>query len=91
VVIHIQWTSQSLHKIARHGVTPKEVDAVLQSRVYPRRTGHRITVIGRTDGRHLFVVLQPSIEALGFAEVVTARDATTPEKRLLARRGKGWL
>lgn len=48
-----------------------------------------LRVIGKTSGRHIFVVLKPSTAWPGWHEVVTARPAKKWEKQLFARRRKG--
>ena len=55
-----------------------------------RRVGSRATILARTNGRVLFVVVEESKRVEGALEVVTAREATDGEKALLTRRGKGF-
>lgn len=85
----IRWTEQSEDHIARHGVTPGEVEQVLFSRprlVANGRDGVTL-MFGTTDsGRHLAVVMSDAEDGRLF--VVTARDMTDAERRTFARRGR---
>ena len=85
----LAWTARADAHIARHGVTRIEVEQAIERSFYFRKAGGRRTILGRTASRVLFLVVEDSREVPGFAEVVTARDATLAEKRLLERRGKG--
>lgn len=78
-----------MHHIAAHGVTRSQVEAALQGRLYRRRSGNAMRVIGIAEGRCLFIVLRRSRVRPGCAEVATARPASRSEKRLFATRGKG--
>ncbi len=84
------WDEANLEHIARHGVSPLEVEEAVTD---PRRLGVpaynlrgevRWAVLGATEaGRVLFVVLT---RRHGRIRVVTARDATPREKRRYRRR-----
>ena len=77
----IDWDLASVEHIARHGVEPEEVEAVVFGRfnVTRSRSG-RYRLIGQTDaGRWLTVILAP--RDAGVFAVVTARDATEAELR----------
>lgn len=80
------WAERHEEHIARHGVTPTEVEKALSDkRAIIRRKGDRYEVIGATDaGRTLLVAVEPIANAL--AVVVTARNATDNEKRRYRRR-----
>ena len=84
----VRWTDRALWKIGRHGVRPDQVTAALEGTIYSRTSGAKVTIIGATHGRTLFIVVIRSKERVGWVEVVTARVATRIEKRLLRRRGK---
>ena len=83
----IRWTEESEDHIARHGVTPIEVEQVLYSRprlVAKGRDGVTL-VFGTADsGRQLVVVLTDAEDGRLF--VVTARGMTDSERRAFARR-----
>ena len=84
--INIEWDEDSIDHIWRHHVEPEEVEETLEGRyTFQRGRGRAYYILGRSgSGRYLFVVLarKPS----GNYRVVTARDMTSTERRLL--RGK---
>ena len=85
----ILWTLESEIHIAKHGVTPDEVEEALYSRprlAVPGRDGTRLVYCGTTAGRHLFVVVAQAPDGRDF--VVTAREMTDMEKRAFRRRGR---
>jgi uncharacterized DUF497 family protein len=78
----IMWTERAEAHIARHGVTPDEVEDVLGSRGSRRRAGPDDVryVFGRSAaGRPLVVVVVDSMD--GRVYVATARDMTATEVR----------
>ena len=87
----ITWTDTDVEHIARHGVTPEEIEEVLTSRPlwrrgrkHPRSRRTSVYALGRTEaGRYLFVVLSPL--ARGRARCVTARDMDTRARRFYDR------
>ncbi|MEV6977175.1 hypothetical protein [Kitasatospora sp. NPDC093806] len=85
----IYWTDRSEDHIARHGVTPDEVEQVVFTR--PRwlssgRDGSTLC-LGVTDaGRHLLVVLVASTAVESSWYCATARDMTGSERRLFLKR-----
>ena len=80
------WDDANEEHIARHGVTPAEVEEVFFARVSAKRSRlGRYLILGRSSaGRYLSVV----IEKMGghAVRVVTARDMSPAERRLYARR-----
>ncbi|CAN5269704.1 hypothetical protein BH20ACT5_BH20ACT5_10270 [soil metagenome] len=85
----LAWNDASEAHIARHGVTPLEVEEVVNTG--PRWEHHGLDdstlVYGRTDaGRHLLVVLVELAD--GRRYVATARDLTDTEMRALGRKGR---
>lgn len=83
------WTEDSEEHIARHGVSPGEVETVVHTRPRWTRPGRAGTdlVYGTTDaGRYLLVVLAPGPDGRWF--VVTARDMDTAERRLFTHRAR---
>lgn len=85
----ITWTEESEDHIARHGVTPAEVQASLYARprwIAPGR-GNSTLVYAQTDaGRHLLIVVAPASD--GGVYIVTARDMTDSERRTFRRKGR---
>jgi uncharacterized DUF497 family protein len=79
------WPEERIDHIARHGVTPEEVEEACFGKAYERRAKSEgenpvYYVLGQTDaGRYLFCVV------IGFpdgnAYPVTAREMTKKEKR----------
>jgi uncharacterized DUF497 family protein len=81
------WTEDSETHIARHNVTPLEVEQVLYSQPRLAVSGRDDTteVLGQTDaGRLLPVVITEAGDGRDF--IVTARDMTAIEKRAFRRR-----
>lgn len=84
------WDDANIDHIARHGITPEEAEeAVTDPRAIPTKsyrgpTGEpRNALVGQTSaGRYLAVVLTRRASLL---RVVTARDATSSEKRRYKR------
>jgi hypothetical protein len=81
------WTEDAEVHIARHGVTPDEVEEALYTR--PRRTdqGRSNTAIvwcTTASGRHLMVVVAEAPDGRDF--VVTARDMDDDEKQRFRRK-----
>ena len=85
----VMWTEDSETHIARHNVTPLEVEQVLYSQprlVVPGRDG-ATEVLGQTGaGRLLLVVVTEAGDGRDF--VVTARDMTANEKRAFRERSQ---
>jgi len=85
----ITWTEESEDHIARHGVTPEEVQEALYTRPRWITSGRSETtlVFAVTDaGRYLLVVIAPAFD--GGVYVVTARDLTDSERRTFRRKGR---
>jgi hypothetical protein len=89
VQFDLHWTQESKDHILRHGVSPDEVEQAIDGRSYVRGIPGGYSLIGSAGSRVLFIVFRRSTEKHGLADVVTARDATRPEKQLLRQRGKG--
>ena len=86
----VRWDEWNLEHIARHGVEPEEVEAIVYSQDFTvRRVGDvRYLLTGQPDGgRYLSVVLDR--EQPGRYFVVTARDATASERRDYQRHRRG--
>ncbi|MBI4362484.1 MAG: BrnT family toxin [Euryarchaeota archaeon] len=87
--IPLLWDESSRRHIARHGVTDVEVTDATHGRVSVRkirvRGEKRLQVIGKSDGRILFMVFRR--EGVLYRPI-TARDANRREKRLYHLRAK---
>jgi uncharacterized DUF497 family protein len=81
--IIIKWDRETLEHIARHGIRREEVEDVFRGRVYVRKRGDEYHIIGRSQDKIIFLIINPKEEKL-----VTARRATKEEKRLYIKRGK---
>jgi uncharacterized protein len=81
-VRRLRWDPGNVAHIARHGVTPEEVEQVCHAEHAQREAyGGRIMLIGPTvAGRLLSVVLEP--EGAGDYYPVTARPASRKERRI---------
>ncbi len=87
----IEWTENSIEHIARHGLTPQEVEeACFNEYDAPLiRSGKQNLhyVFGKTySGRLIFVLVKPMKR--GKVNVITARDMNEWERKYSARRGK---
>jgi len=90
-VSSIRWTELSIEHIARHAISPREIEeACFNELEFPYiRSGkdNLHYVFGRTDaGRFVFIVVK--FERLGQVSVITARDMNDWEKEYFIRRGK---
>jgi hypothetical protein len=87
----IYWTERSEQHIARHDVTPTEVEQAVFTRPQWEATGRESStlVYGATDaGRRLLIVLVDSTAESDAWYVVTARDMTITEKRIFAQKAR---
>lgn len=85
----LAWSDESEAHIAKHNVTPSEVEEVVNARPQWERPGaeESTLIYGRTEaGRHLLVVLVESADGRWY--VATARDLTTTELRTFRRKGR---
>lgn len=85
----VRWTEESEAHIARHDVTPGEVEEAIYLRPTYEAPGREETTIvfGQTAaGRYLLVVVSEAIDGRDF--IVTARDMTNDERDLFRERGQ---
>ncbi|HEU0089276.1 MAG TPA: hypothetical protein VFQ77_16790 [Pseudonocardiaceae bacterium] len=85
----IRWTPESEAHVARHGVTPEEVEQVVNSRPrYEARGRENSTLLySVTDsGRALLVALAEAVDGRWY--VATAREMTDTERRAFRRKGR---
>jgi hypothetical protein len=85
-VREFQWDDVNEEHIARHGVTPAEVEELFVARILVTRGRMgRTLVLGRSAaGRYLSVIVEKL--GAGWVRVVTARDMAPKERRHYARR-----
>jgi len=83
------WDDENVAHIARHAVSPDEVEAALVGDpVVSRGPDHRYLAYGRTESdRWVFAVYVT--RPRGRVRVLTARDMTEREKRLYRRKRRG--
>lgn len=85
----IAWSEVSEIHIARHGVSPGEVEVAINGRPVLTRRGREDTteIYGTSDaGRALVVIVIPALDGRWY--VITARDMTDNERRAFRRRGR---
>lgn len=90
-ISYIKWTDKSVEHIAKHAVSPKEVEEVCFNEYEEPfiRSGKEnlYYVLGETyAGRFLFIVVK--FIRHGEIQVITARDMNNWEKNYFKRRGK---
>lgn len=88
-ISQILWDVDSIYHIAKHDVTPEEVEeAVFDGHILILKAkGKRYVLLSRTSsGRHLTVVV--AFKFKGRVRIITARDMTTKERQYYKRRGK---
>lgn len=88
MVFDFAWTDDSEAHIARHGVTPEEVEQATERPFYtmPGRDGTALLLGQAHSGRYLLAVLAGSGD--GRWHVVTARSMTEAERRVFKKKAK---
>jgi len=84
----IRWTEDSEAHIARHSITPYEVEQALYT--HPRLAvpgrDNTTEILGTTDaGRYLLIITTQAADGRDF--IITARDMTPTEKRTFRTKG----
>lgn len=81
-----EWDEDNTGHIARHGVSPEEVEEACHNRPYvlKGREGAYLIYSQTDDGRYLLVVGR--YKGSGVIRVITARDMTNAERRLCRER-----
>jgi len=81
-----EWDENNIEHVARHHVTPDEVEEVFWLRHVLRRSrdGLYLALGQAVSGRYLFVVFKP-VTPLGRVRIITARDMEPPERRLFKK------
>lgn len=84
------WDEANVAHIARHHVTPDEVEEICDASHWSKRASgsQKRLLYGQTDaGRYLLVILSERDEPQVY-RTVTARDMTDAERRLYRHHGK---
>jgi uncharacterized DUF497 family protein len=88
-VREIRWTSESEAHIARHDLTPEEVEQALTNKPryeVPGREDSTLLYSATDEGRLLLVVLTEAVDGRWY--VATAREMTDTERRTFRRKGR---
>jgi uncharacterized DUF497 family protein len=88
-ITEFEWDDDNVGHVARHNVTPDEVEDIAfddEPWVKNGRGGTRYMLGCTIAGRYLFVVY--ILKSKGCARVVTAMDMDDKTRRLYKRRGK---
>lgn len=85
----IRWTADREEHIARHQVSPAEVEELLNSRPLWLEPKAEVVVVAGVlnNGRHLLAVVIPE-DHQGAVFIVTARDMTATEKRIYRQKAR---
>ena len=89
-ITRLKWDPQNVEHIAKHAITPKEVEeAIFESDVLVRlgRSSYYYILGTTRSGRYIFIVIALSGRP-GEAVVITARDMTKKERQYYRQRGK---
>ena len=80
------WDFRNIDHMARHGVSPEEVEEACYPRPFILKGREGLYLIyGQTrDGRYLFVAAR--YQGQGILRAITARDMTASEKKLCQNR-----
>ena len=85
VIRQLTWGAGNVARIARHGVTPDEVEDICRPDSVTSETDRgRMRVIGLTGRKVLTAILAPQT-VVGVYYVVTARTASREERQLYRR------
>lgn len=85
IIEELIWDEWNIDHIAKHSVCIVEIEQACQNllKVYVSHS-HRVIVIGETDmARLLSIVLAESLEFKNSYYVVTARDISSKERKLI--------
>jgi len=88
-ITQIFWDADSIYHIARHNVTPQEVEEALfesNAIVLKGREKRYIILSQTTSGRYLTMVV--AFKLKGRVQVITARDMDEKERKYYKRKGK---
>lgn len=88
-ISQILWDEETIYHIAKHGISPKEVEEAIfegNSIILKGRNGRYIVLSRAMSGRYLTIVV--SFKLKGRIKVITARDMDDKEQKYYQRRGK---
>lgn len=88
-ITQILWDADSIYHIAKHNVTPEEVEeAVFEGNaIVLRGKEKRYVVLSKTtSGRFLTIAI--AFKLKGRVQIITARDMDEKERKYYRRRGK---
>lgn len=88
-ITQIVWDADSIYHIAKHNVTPKEVEEAVfegNSIILKGRENRYIIFSKSFSGRYLTIVA--AFRLKGRVRVITARDMDEKERRYYRRKGK---
>ncbi len=78
------WDTNNIEHIARHNISPDEVETVFENALFRKGRDGRYLVYGTTDsGRYLFIVI--TVSKSGLARIITARNMIPTEKRYYSK------
>ncbi len=85
VIEELIWDEWNINHIAKHSVTIVEIEQACKNQLKAYVSySHRVIVIGETDmARLLSIVLAESLEIKNSYYVVTARDISSKERKLI--------
>jgi uncharacterized DUF497 family protein len=86
--VEFEWDNDNIQHLARHGISPDEVDEIFAGRTVRRKSGtdapDRFRLLGRTAaGRYLAIVCQ--LKEGGVIRPFTGWDMRPQERRLYGR------
>ena len=84
-----EWSDRNIEHIARHNVSPDEVEDVAfddEPWIRKGRKGTRYMLGFTIGGRYLFIVYR--LKSEGISRVITAMDMDEKTRRLYKKRGK---
>lgn len=83
IVKRLIWDAWNVAHIARHQVTPSEVEEVYQQKHFTRPSKkNRLAITGPTFASRMLTVIIAPKEEMGVFFTVTARPASQKERRL---------
>ena len=88
-ITEFEWDDDNIEHIARHGVSPDEVEDVAfddEPWIKKGRRGTRYMLGYTVAGRYLFVVYV--LKGKGIARVITAMDMDDKTRKVYKRKGK---
>ncbi len=89
-ILNLIWNSWNIDHIARHEVTPEEVEEVcFGDHVFQDGKSGRLLVFGPTRKERMLTVVLALTATAGVYHVVTARPASRPERRVYAAEKSG--